>query len=107
MVGTIIDVIKKIRELALSVLPSNSRVLLYGSRARGDYFEESDWDLLIILDKQTATRDDFNKYAYPFHVLGAEMQELFSPIIYGRKQWSDMQVSDFYQNIINDNITIL
>jgi predicted nucleotidyltransferase len=27
------------------------KIILFGSRVRGDYTEESDWDLLVILDK--------------------------------------------------------
>ena len=44
-------VVESIKEVAKNVLPENARLLLYGSRARGDYSEDSDWDLLVILDK--------------------------------------------------------
>ena len=27
------------------------RILLFGSRARGDYTEDSDWDLLVVIDR--------------------------------------------------------
>jgi predicted nucleotidyltransferase len=29
------------------------RIILFGSRARGDFKENSDWDLLIIVEKKT------------------------------------------------------
>ena len=44
-------VIDSIREVAAKTLPQNSSLLLYGSRARGNAHEGSDWDLLILLDK--------------------------------------------------------
>ncbi|MEM5861347.1 MAG: nucleotidyltransferase domain-containing protein [Candidatus Aenigmatarchaeota archaeon] len=28
------------------------KIILFGSRARGDYKERSDWDLLIVIDKK-------------------------------------------------------
>ena len=42
-------VVESIKEVAKNVLPENARLLLYGSRARGDYSEGSDWDLIVIL----------------------------------------------------------
>ena len=45
------QVIDNIRQVAASVLPKGSTLYLYGSRARGDYHENSDWDLLVLLDK--------------------------------------------------------
>ena len=44
-------VVESIKDVAKNVLPENAKLLLYGSRARGDYSEGSDWDLLVILDK--------------------------------------------------------
>ena len=45
------EVISSIKALALKTLPPSSTLLLYGSRARGDNHNGSDWDLLILLDK--------------------------------------------------------
>jgi predicted nucleotidyltransferase len=33
------------------------KVLFFGSRARGDYNKESDWDFLIVADKQLAFKE--------------------------------------------------
>ena len=44
-------IISSIKEIAGKTLPANSSLLLYGSRARGDNRPDSDWDLLILLDK--------------------------------------------------------
>ena len=45
------QVIDNIRQMTASVLTKGSTLYLYGSRARGDYHEDSDWDLLVLLDK--------------------------------------------------------
>lgn len=61
-------IIDSIRQVAAKVLPKGSTLYLYGSRARGDAHEDSDWDLLLLLDKQKIEQDDFNKYSYPIMV---------------------------------------
>lgn len=93
--------------MADGLLPLNSHMFLYGSRARGDFKETSDWDMLIILDKEKATHEDYDRYAFPFYMLGAELQQIFSPIIYGSGQWQQMSLSPFYENVQNDKIVIL
>ena len=59
-------VIDSIKQVAERVLPKGSLLYLYGSRARGDWHDGSDWDLLLILDKPRLEHEDFNKYSYPF-----------------------------------------
>lgn len=40
------DFIKVIKGTAEEILPKDSKVILFGSRARNDAREDSDWDLL-------------------------------------------------------------
>ena len=55
------ETLKKIKETILNVSKLQNvkinKVILFGSRARGDYREDSDWDILIVtedkLDKKT------------------------------------------------------
>lgn len=44
------QVIDNIKKMAARVLPKGSTLYLYGSQARGDYNDDSDWDLLVLLD---------------------------------------------------------
>ena len=55
-------------------MPANSSLLLYGSRARGDNRVDSDWDLLILLDKPKLSSQDYD-YGYPFRELGWDIGE--------------------------------
>ena len=50
--------IQMIRETASKILPVDARVVLFGSRARNTAREDSDWDLLIILNKDRRSVSD-------------------------------------------------
>ena len=49
------DILKEIKRIAKEVLPKGGQLILYGSRARNEATEDSDWDLLILLDKPNIT----------------------------------------------------
>jgi predicted nucleotidyltransferase len=44
------EVLKELVSIVLSVV-SPEKIILFGSRARGDYRDDSDYDILVILDK--------------------------------------------------------
>jgi len=53
------QIFNKIQLLKRQLLP-NDTVILYGSQARGDVRKDSDWDLLIVLNKSGKHNwDDF------------------------------------------------
>lgn len=58
-------VLHKLKETAKRAVPKGGQVWLYGSRARGDAHEDSDWDLLILLNQPSVTTDDEDAIAYP------------------------------------------
>ena len=100
------DVIRKIKSVAVNSLPPRSSLLLYGSRARGEAHDDSDWDLLILLDKQSIEANDYG-FAYPFRELGWEIGEDLNPSLYTKKQWNSWTYLPFYKNVEQDKIVIL
>ena len=75
------EVIHSIREKAVQVVPSGTRVILFGSQARGDAHEGSDWDVLILMDKARVYNEDFDEVAFPFVELGWEIGEVINPLL--------------------------
>lgn len=96
------ELIANIKQVAAQVLPKGSTLYLYGSQARGDYNAESDWDLLLLLDKPTLDSDDFNKYSYPFVLMGWNHGEDIRPHAYTKKEWFDGPHAMFYYNVEED-----
>ena len=72
------EILQSIKVILHSVAP-DGKVILFGSRARGDAREDSDWDLLILLDKPQIESSDFDKISYPLYELGWQEGEQFSP----------------------------
>ena len=52
-----------------------NRIILFGSRARGDWERDSDWDLLIVVDRELA-RNEKMKLS---HLLRKELAEEYIP----------------------------
>jgi predicted nucleotidyltransferase len=96
----------EIRKLKRQILP-DQRVLLYGSQARGDEREDSDWDILILLDKDKRDFQDQNNYAYPFTELGLDYDVFISARVFTKKDWERQKPSLFYKNVEQDAIEIV
>jgi len=96
------QVIENIKQVARKVLPPGSTLYLYGSRARGDYHEGSDWDLLLLLDKPKVEHDDFNRHSYPIMERGWDLGEDIRPHAYTKKDWFNGPHAMFYYNVEED-----
>lgn len=100
-------VIENIKQVAKKTLPPSSSLILYGSRARGDYKDDSDWDLLILLDKPELSDSDYDDVSFPFTLLGWNIGELISPQMYTKKEWNSISFLPFYKNVERDKIVLV
>ena len=91
------EILKKIKSAINKQYPS-AKIILYGSRARGDFQEYSDWDILILL-KGNLTEDQKIKIFNSLYDIELETDQIFSPIIHSKKEWDDLQITPFYKNI--------
>ena len=100
------EVINNIQRIAKSVLPNNSTLLLYGSRARGDARKKSDWDLLLLLDKPSLTFRDYS-ISLPFRELGWSINEEINTQVYSKKEWAANVFTPFHKNVERDKIVLV
>ena len=98
-------IFNEIQTLKRQLLP-NDRMILFGSQARGDARSDSDWDLLVLLDKEKKTFEDEDKYGYPFTELGWNYGVAINSILYTNKQWEQGKIFPFYENVMHEGIEI-
>ena len=97
----------EITKLGKKILPKNAHLWLYGSHARGDFHDGSDWDLLVLLDKESQQWHDFDLYANPFIERGWELGEDIRPQIYTKAEWEQQWFTPFYHNVERDKVKLL
>lgn len=100
------DILQQIQQLGRQLLPKDAHLLLYGSRARGDYHEGSDWDLLILLNRPQEA-SDFQNIAYPLMELGFDLGEYFGVQTYSQQEWDAMSFLPYYKNVEQDKIVLV
>ncbi|GAB6010591.1 nucleotidyltransferase domain-containing protein [Viscerimonas tarda] len=100
------QILENIRQLKRQLLP-NERLILFGSQARGDEHSNSDWDLLVLLNKKKRNFiEDSNKYAYPFTEMGFKYDVLINAKVFTEAEWQEQKTSIFYKNVEQDKIEI-
>jgi len=100
------QIFEQIRQIKRQIIPKE-KLVLFGSQARGDDREDSDWDLLILLNKPARATDDYDKYGFPFTEMGWNYGTYISPKIYTVAEWEKRKPSLLYKNVEQDGIEIL
>lgn len=99
-------VIERITELGKKILPEGASLWLYGSRARGDARPDSDYDLLILLDKEKITMQD-RDYSYQFFMNGLDSGSEVNAHTYTKNDWSKWSCAPFNQNVEEDKVVLI
>ncbi|MCS2893170.1 nucleotidyltransferase domain-containing protein [Parabacteroides faecis] len=98
-------VLSKIKETLHQVAP-DAKAILFGSRARNEARPDSDWDILILVDKPKLDTDDFDRISYPLYELGWKINEMISPILYTFKEWEKRSFTIFHKNVEEEGVVI-
>lgn len=101
------NTLQKIKELLTQNLSGKGRAYLFGSRARGSAHSGSDWDILIILDKEVLETKDYDEITYPLSALGWEENQIISPIMYTKSEWEGQSFTPFFKNVEREKTMLL
>ncbi len=100
------DLLQKIRTVVHSKFP-DAKLILYGSRAKGNARPDSDWDILVLLNEDKITPDIEESVTYPLYDLEYELGEVISPMVYSLSDWnSKYHVTSFYKNVMSEGVKI-
>ena len=100
------ELLKRVKEVVKSSYPE-SELILYGSRARGTEEIDSDWDVLILLEKERITQKEEINLISKLYDIELEMDQVISTLIYTRKDWGNrLFITPLYNNIQKEGIVI-
>lgn len=98
--------INELREVAKKSLPAGSSLWLYGSRARGEAHADSDWDLLVLVNKSAIETDDFKNICYPLVLAGWQHGADVNPQLYTKGEWDKRRFTPYFDNVEHDKLVI-
>lgn len=100
-------VVNAIKELASTTLPRGAKVTLFGSQARGDARDDSDWDILILVPGGDRLPFAVSRsYSRPFEDKGWEMDVRIDTIVHSYAEWEKRSFLPLYHNIEREGIIL-
>lgn len=96
------NILNEIKRTVTKEYP-DAKIILYGSRARGDFRLDSDWDLLILLTQERITNDIEETITNPLYDLEIDYGQVISPMIYSIKDWNNIySITPFFKNVMRE-----
>ena len=85
----------------------NAEIVLFGSRARGDWHKESDWDFLILTDINVNEKFKDELRNKILREIEAHLGESVFVIVKNKIEWEDdYAVTNIYQSISEEGIAV-
>lgn len=82
-----------------------AEIILFGSHARGQAHKNSDWDILILLNKANVNRIIEREYRDALFNVALETGEAISTFVFSKQVWNNKYVvTSLYENIKKEGI---
>lgn len=97
---------RKIKE-AVTAKDTTAQVILFGSKARGTDNAESDWDVLVLLEKAKVTFTDEQKIRHRLYEIELEIEEPISTFVYSLSDWNTRhRITPLFKNVQAEGILL-
>lgn len=98
-------ILKSIKEAVLQIEPE-AKVILFGSRARGDEHEESDWDVMILTPYEVDLKGE-QRFIHSLFDVELAYEQAISAVVFSKRDWEGRhRVTPLYQNIQQEGVTL-
>lgn len=105
MKGKKAKILLKIKEYVNEV-DNQAEVILFGSQARNEERDDSDWDILILVPSPINLKDE-QKFRHKLFELELEYNLPFSTFVYSKSEWKNKHyVTPLYHNIQQEGIRL-
>ncbi len=85
----------------------DAEIYLFGSQARGDSKQLSDWDLLILLNSENVPFSLETEIMDELYNIELETGLIMSPMIYSKNEWNTKyKVTPLFENINKESIQL-
>ncbi len=101
------ELLQRVKQVVQSLLP-DAKVVLYGSRARGDAAPDSDWDFLVFTDEPVSF-DIEQQLWHRLYEVEIDLGEVVSAFIKNRAEWEIpfAQASPYHQSVEKEGMVVL
>lgn len=100
------ELINKVKYALLEIEP-RLQIYLYGSRAKGNFHSDSDWDILVISPEKEITFDYELKLREPILDIEMESGEVISLLLYSKFDWENKKdISPLFSNVLEEGFLV-
>lgn len=85
-----INILSEIKKTVVSIDPG-AQIFLFGSRARDNFRPDSDWDILILLDKRHVDYQERKKIRNRLYKIELSVGQPISAFVYSTGEWMNYQ----------------
>jgi predicted nucleotidyltransferase len=100
------ELLENVKQAVHEVEP-DAKIILYGSRSRGDAVSDSDWDFLILVEGfQDDERTD--RIRHRLYEIEWDSGEVISSVVRNRSEWNSAryQATPFHQRVEQEGIPL-
>ena len=91
---------------AVFSIDESAEVILFGSRARSDFKNDSDWDVLILVDENESNFRFKKKIRNELFNLQLESNQIITGIMRNKNIWKQLKNTPLYIEIKRDGIAL-